>query len=256
MRDIRTYHLQDVLDRYADMSESTVNNLKSVFHEVFRYCMENDVVTKDYSQFVKIKLQDQEDQEGIHTAYTEEEIALLWDNVNLKVPLYSNKRWTADCYPVDTILILIYTGMRPSELLNMKTENVDLEGRCMTGGSKTKAGRGRVIPIHDDIFPLVEKRVAAGNEYLVPYKTAAPPKLPAYHDYMHDPALKQLGIKHLPHDGRHTFASFADRYQINEVVKDRIMGHVSKSLSKQIYTHKTTEELVAEVNKIIFYKPR
>lgn len=255
MKEIRTYHLQDVLDRYKDMSESSVNNLKSVFHEVFRYCMENDVIQKDYSKFVKVKLQDQEDQEGIHTAYTEEEIALLWDNVNMKVPLYNNKRWMANCCPVDTLLILIYTGMRPGELLNMKTENVHLEGRYMVGGSKTKAGRGRIIPIHDDIFPLVEKRMAAGGEYLIPYKNNLPAKLHAYRHYMHDPVMENLKIKHLPHDGRHTFATFADRFEINEVAKDRIMGHTSKSLSKQIYTHKAAEELVAEVNKIVFYKP-
>jgi len=79
-----------------------------------------------------------------------------------------------------------FIGMRPGELLKMKTENVNLEGRYMIGGSKTKAGRGRIIPIHDDIFPLVEKRVAAAGEYLVPYKSVVPPTLSAYRTYMHE----------------------------------------------------------------------
>ena len=252
MKDIRTFHLQEIMDRNSDMSGSSVNNLKSVFRVVYQYCMENDIVQKDYSQFVKAKAQ--EDQEQIHAPYTREEIAKLWDNVGLKLPYYNGRRKIADIYPVDTILILIYTGMRPAELLAMKIENIFLEGRYMIGGVKTKAGKNRIIPIHDDIMPLIEKRVAAGGQWLIPDKNGNQLKDSTFRTSMHNKVMTELGMNHLPHDGRHTFGTFADRYEINMVAKKRIMGHASRDVTEGVYTHKAAEELVAEVNKIIFYE--
>lgn len=253
MKDIRAFHMQEILDQNSDMSGSSVNNLKSVFRVVFQYCMENDIVQKDYSQFVKAKVQ--EEQEQIHAPYTREEIAKLWDNVGLKLPYHRGRRKIADIYPVDTILILIYTGMRPAELLTMKTENVFLEDRYMIGGVKTKAGKNRIIPIHDDIMPLIEKRVAAGSQWLIPDINGNQLKDPTFRTSMHNKVMAELNLNHLPHDGRHTFGTFADRYEINMVAKKRIMGHASRDVTEGVYTHKAAEELVAEVNKIIFYEP-
>ena len=73
----------------------------------------------------------------------------------------------------DTVLIMIYTGMRPSELLGMKTENIHLAEKYMVGGVKTKAGKGRVIPISDKVMPLVRKRYSIENRFFVdiPYHT-------------------------------------------------------------------------------------
>ena len=39
----------------------------------------------------------------------------------------------------DIILIMIYTGLRPTELLEIQTENVHLNEKYMVGGMKTKA---------------------------------------------------------------------------------------------------------------------
>lgn len=58
---------------------------------------------------------------------------------------------------IDTILILIYTGMRVGELLDIKVENVHINEKYMVGGSKTEAGKNRVIPFHERIVPLVKK---------------------------------------------------------------------------------------------------
>jgi integrase len=40
----------------------------------------------------------------------------------------------------------MYSGWRISELLNLKTADVDLQAGTMKGGTKTKAGKNRVVP--------------------------------------------------------------------------------------------------------------
>ena len=251
MKDIKKKHMQDVLDEYGHMSETAQVNIKTVFKMVFTFCMENDLVKKDYSQFVKIK---GKDAEQIHVPYTAEEIAKLWASLGTPVELTLGRYHSVTVYPADTVLMLIYTGMRPSELLQIRCEDVNLAERYMVGGMKTDAGKDRIIPLHDDIVPLVEKRLAAGTEWLIPYKVDKPAKLQQYHLRVFNPLMEALGMNHLPHDGRHTFATFADRFDIKPMRKKLIMGHKITDITDGVYTHKTAAELVEEVNKIVFHE--
>lgn len=55
MIDIRLKHLQDIMDSIKEKSVSAQTNLKTVFSKTFTYAMENDIITKDYSQIRKDK---------------------------------------------------------------------------------------------------------------------------------------------------------------------------------------------------------
>lgn len=251
MKDMRKKQMQDLMDQYSDLSDTAQSNIKAVFKAVFTYCMENDLVNKDYSMYVKIK---PKGSESIHAPYTPEEIAQLWDNLDTEVQLAYSKYDLRPIYPADIQLMLIYTGMRPSELLNMKTCDIHLEDRYMVGGMKTEAGKNRIIPLHSDILPLVEKRMAEAGDYLIPYKMDRPPTLSQFRKYMYDPLMEMMGMDHLPHDGRHTFATYAARFDLNKLMVKMIMGHASKDITEAVYTHRTAAELVEEVNKIVFYE--
>ena len=250
MKDIRLMHMQSIMDTIKDFSSTTQIKQKSLFKRVFEFCMANDLVDKNYAEFVKADIEHKS--EGIHSSYTDLELKLLWDNLDLPVPLQFSAKDIRNVYPVDTILMMAYTGVRPSELLKMEIKNVNLEKRYMIGGSKTDDGKNRVIPIHNDIYDLFVKRCEAGGKYLIPYKSDNPPTLQQYRSYIFDPVMRALDLQHLPHDGRHTFATYADRCEINEVAVARIMGHKLKSITKQVYTHKEIEELVEWCNKITF----
>lgn len=250
MADIKKIHLQDALNENAGKSTVYLTKMRSLIKNIYRYCIDNDILQKDYSQNLKIIGNDKK--ESIHTPYSSEEIKTLWDNIDLLVKLTIVRGEKIDIYPIDTILMLIYTGMRPSELLQIKTENVNIAEHYLIGGIKTEAGKNRIIPLHDDILPLFEKRAAAGNEYLIPYKATLPPTYEQYRKYMFNPAIKQLDLEHLPHDGRHTFATFADKYIDDKFLIKRIMGHAIDDLTQKVYTHKDTAEIVNAVNKIKF----
>lgn len=251
MKNLRKKHLQDVLDKYSSQSDGAQNHIKAVYRIVFTYCLENDIIHRDYSAFVKINAPG-DTAENIHRPFSEDEISLLWDNLDKKVVLSPGRFDETIVYPADSVLILIYTGMRPSELLSIRCDDINIEERYMVGGSKTEAGKNRVIPLHEDIVPLIKKRLDSGNEYLITYKTGRPATLSQYRKYMFDPIMKELKMDHLPHDGRHTFATFAERYDVKRLSIKLIMGHASKDITEKVYTHKERSELVQDVNKIIF----
>ena len=68
---------------------------------------------------------------------------------------------------IDTVLIMIYSGLRPGELLLIKTVDVNINERIIRGGIKTKAGKNRIIPINNKIADLISKRIIVGNDYLI-----------------------------------------------------------------------------------------
>lgn len=250
IKDLKKNELQAAINMIAEKSASSQNNAKVIINYVFKYCMENDIVEKDYSQFVTIAPYKNPIQK--HISYTVEEIKLLWDSLELPVPLKYSAKDIRNICPVDLILIMIYTGMRPGELLEIRKENIYLDERYMIGGFKTEAGKDRIIPIHEEIFPVIKKRYAQAGEWLVPYKSDHPPTMNQYRVFLFDPVMEALKLKHLPHDGRHTFATFADRCKIRDHYTQLIMGHKVKNFTKEVYTHITPEELVDEVNKIVF----
>ena len=229
VREIKTYHLQNLIDN-IDRQWQTKSHVKTLLHQLFEIAAELDIVNKNYADFIKLP---EKNESNIHTVFTEKEIAALFN---------SAAPWA------DTVLILIYTGMRPMELLSIKTADVFLNDCYMTGGLKTKSGKNRVIPISNKIMPFVRNRYNPDNTYLIEIDG----KPITYHKYksLFDNLMQSLNMKHLPHDGRHTSASMADTAGLNKVAVKRIMGHSSKDITEKVYTHKEIRELVSAVNKL------
>ena len=126
--------------------------------------------------------------------------------------------------------------------MKLKLEDIDLENRTIIGGSKTKSGKNRIVPIHDDIFEFVKKRCETNKTYLVENENNK-----FYYDSpfyeLWSELMKVLGFYHTVHECRHTFRSRLDSAGANKVCIDLMMGHKSKEVGERIYTHKTIEEL-------------
>jgi integrase len=149
---------------------------------------------------------------------------------------------------VDTILILTYSGWRISEFLNLKPVDISIQEWTMTGGTKTKAGKNRVVPIHSKIRPFIEARLAEGGPRLISYDNR-PCSQSQYRLFWAD-AMKTLGMNHTPHECRHTFETLLDSAGGNRKCIDLLMGHTSKDTGNRVYNHKTLEELRATVELI------
>lgn len=235
--DIRLSHLQHIVDEMTD-KWSAKREFKIVFNQLYDYANKNNINIKKYSEYIDIgkkttKLE--------RVPFEQWEIDKMWDNID-----------RMDY--IDTILILIYTGLRIGELFEIKIENVHLDEKYMRGGLKTEAGINRVIPIHNRILPLIKKyyehSVKIGCEYLI---TNSLDRQMQYSNYKREkwfPMMEQLGLSmnHRPHDTRHTFATLMDRTPANKVAIKRIMGHASQDITDKVYTHKDIQDLIEAVN--------
>ena len=225
--DLRKQDMQDVLD-HCTLGYSSLCNLKKLFCQLYRYAMENDIVEKNYAQFVSIH---QEDDTEKGEPFSKEELALLWNN--------------KDNPKVQMILIMIYSGFR---IKAFETIEIDLEQNYFKGGVKTAAGKGRLVPIHSAILPFVKS-----------FRNNFPGfRSRTFRSCSFYPTLERLGIattqsgkKHTPHDCRHTFSWLCDKYGVDELSKHLLMGHsLGKDVEKAVYGHRTYEQLCAEIEKI------
>ena len=234
MKDIRTFELQNFINSLSHLSTGSLKLVKSFIRMLFKDAMEMDIISKDYSEYIKLPKYKKVIERKI---FTEEEIALLWDNI--KILDYA-----------DTILILIYTGMRINELLKLEKKNVNLENNTIIGGSKTDAGKNRIIPIHPKILPLIIKRMGNKTDYLIPNRTGR--NYYEYNNFRQNEFVKimeQLGIEHTIHDTRHTFATMISDVSDNENAITGIIGHTNINMTKK-YTHTNIEKMRKEMEKI------
>lgn len=221
-KDMKSFHMQDCIDN-CGKGYSTQWAIKNLFGQLDKFALEIDVINKSYAQLTTAD----PIPETKKKPFTDEEVDAVWK--------IKDKPW------VDSVLVFLYSGFRISELLGLKTENVDLEERTFKGGTKTASGKDRIIPIHSKIFEIVQRRVQEGNEYLFTENGKKLSSAKYYEKW--NVIMDELKLNYTPHECRHTFRSRLDSAGANKVCIDLMMGHKSKEVGERIYTHKTLEEL-------------
>lgn len=250
MQEIRKAHMQAVVDEHNDKSKATQNNLLKLFHAVFKFALENDIIEKDYSAFVETTSKKESKNK---TPFTRDEIAALWEKLDYTITSNRKGRASLDGLQlVDSILVMLYTGVRIGELLDIKAGDVNLAERCISlRGTKTKAAQ-RIVPLHKKILPLIEKRIAGktADELLFPNNTGDPIIPQVYRARFFDPLCDDLKMDHTPHECRHSFATYAAASKLNPILVKKIIGHSAQDITQDIYTHAMIDDLVAEIDKL------
>lgn len=223
--DIKSEHLQGCIDD-SGKNYPTRKKIKILFNQLYAYALEKDIVSKNYSDFVDLGKKEETETKK---PFTQAEIDILWENE----PRFP---W------IDSVLFMIYTGIRIGEFLDLKNVDINFEEQYLRGGSKTEAGKNRIIPIHPRIMPFVKRWYDQKNEYLITVDGKALSYY-TYRDGQFRRIMEQLGMEHKPHECRHTFATLMDNAGANKICIKRIMGHSSKDITDQVYTHKDILQL-------------
>lgn len=232
-RELRTTDFQTVIDQYMDRSYSTVSKYKQLLTQMSKWAMRERLITVDLAAYVKLP----EQRKTEKSIFTDEEMQKLEADRSEEARI---------------VCMLLATGMRIGELFSLRLE--DYHRDYVISGSKTDAGRNRVIPIR----PEGKRHFSYFAE-----KSAGKEKLLDGYIGNHDPAnfrsreykalLTRLGIDQskTPHATRHTYTTRAVKEGLAPEVLQKVLGHADYSTTANIYTHIAPEDLVKAVSSAV-----
>ena len=144
-------------------------------------------------------------------------------------------------------LILIYTGMMPGEMRQLRKDMIDLAAKEISGaGLKTEERKKKAILLPDDIIPVLEDVMSKTKDDLL-----FPVVRETFYVWYYT-ALKEAGIeRHLtPYSCRHTTATvLAVHENIAPQVLQRIMRWKSTKMMDR-YVNPSDQDARKAVNKI------
>jgi len=230
--------MQDVIDNSKnvfsgkDLGYTARGFIKTVCVKIFE-CAINEYDLPIQNPAIKLSAGEKV-KSNKHIPFTDNEMSILWGmqfNDTIKI-----------------LLIYAYSGLRPNEIFITKKEDIHLDENYFVTGSKTKAGKNRVIPIHPKVKHLFE--------YF--YKNDCDrPFTKIYDNFNYDKykrefskLMEELNFNHTPYDGRHTFITKMKYARADEYLLKLIVGHSIGDITEKVYTHRKIEELYNEILKI------
>ena len=228
---IKADHLQKCVD-LCDKGRGTKKNMKTLALLMYKYAIKNDIAEKNYAEHIYVG----KEQHNEKPFFSADEIKKIASAVGI-------------VQNADTVLILIYTGFRINEFLNLKGSSYDPIEKTLTGGSKTEAGKDRVVTLSPKIESLVSALVTSDDAYLIRHNGGHCSDKIYRNDYYY-PALKEIGVRPLPpHSCRHTFATLMKGVEAPATDKLKLIGH-SKIEMTAYYTHTDLDSLRKITNNI------
>lgn len=219
---LRYEDLQGVLDS-CTLKHASQELILSLMHQMYAYAEIISLCDKDYSAHVKIKIPD-DDEHGV--PFSDDNLKVIWN---------SKADPTAEM-----LLIMCYSGFRINEYRNLE---VNLKDGYFRGGSKTAAGKNRIVPIHSAIRSLVKERLQRDKKLLSVTSGT-------FRNQMGEFLVIHKIPNHTPHDCRHTFSRLCEKYGIRDNDRKRMLGHAFKDITNDIYGHRELEDLRTEIEKI------
>lgn len=213
-------------------SKSTCNKLRTMLHQVCEYAQGEGILSGNPAADLNTSAQ----QKSVRDIFTDEDIQKLHE---CQLPA------------AKVALILISCGCRPGELFSAPLSNCTKDH--MVWGSKTAAGKGRVIPIGSDgveaYRSMLEEAEKSGGKLLIDgyngrNHTAANFAKREWRELM--TAIGREGLT--PYSCRHTFITRSILSGVDLITLESIVGHVDKETTK-LYTHLKAKDLVAAVRK-------
>ena len=237
-REIKLADLQYVVDT-CDKNYPTLRKLKVLFGQLYEYALKNDVCNKNYAEFVDIaKYKDRNPNRRDRNKFDKYELERIWAQQEDKY------------YQI--VLMLIYSGVRISEMLDLLKSDVHLDEQFFDViDSKTENGI-RKVPIADKVLPFFKAWYNdTDSEYLLHSENGEQFKYRNYYDSYFVPLMENLGFDKTTHCCRHTCISMLAEAHVEQTTIKKIVGHSgAMTLTEKVYTHLDVKELIDAINKI------
>lgn len=210
-RDMNSLKLDDFQPVFDELSHSTGYALKNVVSGIYSYAVRHEYVLAEKAAIIRYIRIREKSRMVKRVVFSTDEINNCTDHA---------------------VRVLLYTGMRISELLELTKDCIHLKERWIDiRKSKTPAGV-RKVPIAEKIVDDVKALDCFGMTY---------------------PVFKRQHFtykNHTIHDTRHTFISRCADLRIDERTIRAIVGHAGSGITESIYTHLNMQTLLDAVNKL------
>ena len=211
--DVKISHLQKIADD-SGKNSPTLKKYKVLMKALFKYAVIHGIITKDRNivEYLDIK------KAGNPNAYNRQpfsskEVQKIWSAID------SNEY-------ISVVLILIYTGLRIGELLELRKTEVNIDKRYFKVlQSKTDAGI-RTVPIAQKVLPYFQYWMNKNNcETLISTPDGKSFTYINYYDSYWLSLMNALNLEHKPHDTRHTCISMLTAAKVDERFIQKVVGH-------------------------------
>lgn len=255
IQDITLDDWQSIFDNMAGYSLSAQKKLQVLISQLYKYAEVRGLVRFNISKGIFL--------DGIRSTETLpfeiHHIRKLRECAENK----QNPHWMT----ARIVLMLIFTGYRPNELFSIRRSNINLKRNYIISGSKTAAGRNRIVPILPQIRKyLVELYLQSSyteDDFLFKGSKGAVFNLRNWRQRCFYPMTYDLGFNsyeqlqnkklyphYTPYSGRHTFATLSHQLGMDKEAIIKIMGHTDFSTTSKYYIHTDIDYLKSEMMKL------
>lgn len=232
MADFELADLQSVIDD-IDGGFYTKRYVKDLLSKMFSYAYINGRIERNLVPYIVLPENNSEQEKAI---FTDSEIKQLWG------------AWENGEEFAGYILILLYCGMRTSELWSVKYCDVDFSTHTMYGGIKNRKGKLAPIFISKEIEPVIKHFTEKGTETLYDgYPTAF------YRQWRVFKEQLNLRPELQPYSGRHSCATLLTKAGLPEATIMDITRHTKCDTTLQ-YTHIDIENILEKMNDVMLLK--
>ncbi|MFH0796626.1 MAG: site-specific integrase [Candidatus Omnitrophota bacterium] len=154
------------------------------------------------------------------------------------------------------IEIALNTGMRRSEILGLKWQDIDFDQKNITL-LDTKNGERRQVPMNSAVLDVLSGiRRVPKSDYVFPGKDIGTHISKGYISHKFESIVKQAGIKNFRfHDLRHTFASRLVMRGVNLKAVQELLGHKTFTMTLR-YAHLSPDHKKTAVELLVDKSPK
>jgi len=235
-------HLQE-----RNLAISTINKAVNSLKVYNDFLQKVGFVEENFIQLKRDQIQIASGSEHVVTAMSEEEVEQLLFYVENQAKVSQRNKLIA--------YILLYTGVRVSELINIKIEDIDRLTSSLTVCGK--GNRIREISLRQDVLALVNDYIKGeraqskfvGSEFLLVSQRSLKLHRDAVRDWI-SIISKDLGFKLHPHLFRHTFCTRLLNRGVDITTVSKLAGHANVNMTIKYYINITREQKRDAVDKL------
>ena len=219
----------NLLKKDRKITQATQNRYRSCLSHIFNTAIKDKLIKENPVKYIK-----KYKEESRNRALNEFEVNALLEACK--------KSKNKELYYI--VLAALYTGMRYSNIVNMKKSNI--QGNIyQLDGCETKSGKGQLICLHQDLLDELNKYMLEYDNGEYVFKTKEVKR-------SFKSALKQADIKYFRfHDLRRTCATTLLHNGTNIKVIQHMLGHSSIAMTERYLANDSKKELDAS-NKLCF----